>query len=289
MKKLSGILVVLLVSLMVFGAALSESILDTIPDTAQWGISRTKFKELNGNVFESVTAGGYQALAYRGRDVEGWPMDVYFIFAERQGSYYGLSEVVYLLDVTKKVSDANLKKCFNALVDAMSDTDRPAEAGASTAIWRYLDCNMAITVDKFTEVNGSKNKTVAIIFTLPDDASAQQASGSAYARTMTVTPSATCSNTNQVGSNGTQVFYLNGKKIGDSASVTLSAGDVVTVRAVVTEQDGNPDVGENEQSYTVTQADLDGGFRITFSVKVTENGGRYNGRSANWRVSFTFK
>ena len=88
---------------------------------------------------------------------------------------------------------------------------------------------------------------------------------------------------------GDAEYYLNGTKLKkDSQSVTLRVGDVIVVGAAMTENDTNPDTGYEENSHTVTQNDLDKGFKVSFTVKVTENGGRYRDSEAKWKVTFTF-
>ena len=72
------------------------------------------------------------------------------------------------------------------------------------------------------------------------------------------------------------------------STVSIAAGDTITVSATITEEDKSPDIGTNSESYTVTQSDLKNGFSIRFKVDVRENKGRYSGSVATWNVTFNF-
>ena len=290
MKKiLSLVLVILLLGVSSLAEVASYSVVDLIPDTSQWGYSRTKFKEANGSGYQDIEIGGFKGLYLPDIAVGDYAMDGYYDFAEKQGNYYGLSRVVYLLDVSKKVSDANLTKCYKALVTDMSTADDPTSSSKTSSVWEYSDCRMEICIGKYTEFNGSKNKTVAVIFTAPTaEASASAGGTKGNAQSMQVKASATCGDYNHVGSDWSQEFYVNGEKVGKSTTVSIAAGDTITVSATITEEDKSPDIGTNSESYTVTQSDLKNGFSIRFKVDVRENKGRYSGSVATWNVTFNF-
>ena len=146
---------------------------------------------------------------------------------------------------------------------------------------------MEITVGKFADYNGSKNKAVAIVYTEPSAAPASN-SGGRMSKTMSVSASASCSDYNHIGQEWSQEFYMNGKIIYRGSEITLSPGDTITVSANITEADKDPDDGTGSKSYTVTQADLNNGFTISFNVFVKENGGRYSGNTCIWSVTFRF-
>ena len=54
MKRFLASVVVLIMCFMILipTFAMAETITDILPDTTQWGISRTKFKELNGKNYD---------------------------------------------------------------------------------------------------------------------------------------------------------------------------------------------------------------------------------------------
>lgn len=289
-KILSLVLVILLLGISSLGEVTSYSVVDLIPDTSQWGYSRTKFKEANGNGYQDIEIGGFKSLYLPGIAVGDYDMDGYYEFAEKQGNYYGLSSVVYLLDATKKVSDANLTKCYKTLVTEMSTADDPTSSSKTSSVWEYSDCRMEICIGKYTEFNRSKNKTVAVIFSAPTAGASASAGGTnkGNAQSMQVRASATCGDYNHVGSDWSQEFFVNGEKVGKGTIVSIAAGDTITVSATITEEDKSPDIGTNSESYTVTQNDLKNGFSIKFKVDVRENKGRYSGSIATWNVTFNF-
>ena len=68
----------------------------------------------------------------------------------------------------------------------------------------------------------------------------------------------------------------------------VSVGDSLNFYSRYTESDKDPDVGEASQTYVVTEEDLQNGFSVTMDLYVTENGGRNNGKSAHFVVTYTF-
>ena len=290
MKKiLALILVIFVLGISGIADVASYAVVDLIPDTSQWGYSRTKFREANGSGFQDIEIGGFKSLFLPGVTVGDYSLDGYYEFTSRQGNYYGLSRVIYLIDVSKKVSDANLNKCYKALVSDMTAADDPTSSSKTRTVWEYSDCTMEISIGKYSDLNGSKNKTVAIIFTEPDTgATSSGASRTGKAQTIHVKASATCSDYNHVGSDWSQEFYINGKKVGKDTTISITAGDTITVSATITEEDKSPDIGSSSKEYTVTQSDLDSGFTVKFKVDVRENKGRYSGSIATWNVTFNF-
>ena len=291
MKRLLASLVVLIMCsiFLIPTFALAETITDIVPDTTQWGISRTKFKELNGKNFTDIEIGENKSLTGDFKKIDGYLMGSYYEFATPQKNYNGLSRVVYLLDVAKKVSDSNLTKCYNALVKDLKQYEKPTESTKTSSIWHFEDCTIEIAIDVFSVYNQSDYKTVAIIFSDPaleEEDAAPATTGKS--KTMTISATATCGNYNSVGNEWAKEFYVNGSLITSSSQITLAVGDKVTVKAVITEEDKSPDIGTNSETHTVTQADLDKGFNLSFSVDVKENKGRYSGRIATWSVTFRF-
>ena len=291
MKRIVIALCVLALVLSLAPAALAYTVIDTVPDTSEWGLSRTRFREAHDGEFSDGEVDGFRSLIMDDLEVEGYTMDAYLVFGEKKGSYYGLSRIVYLLDVSKKVSDASLKKCYAALTGALSEYDEPASSDAASSVWHYDDCDVEIAIGRYTEYNGSKNKTVAVVYTAPEggeESGSGAKTSSAASRAMKVTAEAACDDYNHVGNEWAQEFYVNGSKLRVSSEYTLAVGDTVTVRAVVTDKDQSPDKGEGSASHRITQRDLDSGFTVEVEVRVTEDKGRYKGYTAAWTVSFSF-
>ena len=68
----------------------------------------------------------------------------------------------------------------------------------------------------------------------------------------------------------------------------VAPGETLTLHTRISEDDDNPDVGENTARYTVTEDGLKNGFAVTMDVYVTENGGKNSGKSAHFVVTYTF-
>ena len=79
---------------------------------------------------------------------------------------------------------------------------------------------------------------------------------------------------------------INGENPKNEYSVAV--GDTLSFYSRYTESDQDPDVGEASQTYVVTEEDLQNGFSVTMDLYVTENGGRNNGKSAHFVVTYTF-
>ena len=185
--------------------AMAETITDILPDTDQWGISRTKFKELNGKNYADIEMGENWGLSGDFKEIDSYLMGSYYEFAMPQKNYNGLSRVVYLLDVAKKVSDSNLTKCYNALVNDLMQYESPTESTKTYSVWQFQDCTIEIAIGDYSIYNQSEYKTVAIVFSdpnLPKEVSGGttgETAASNKTKTMTVSTTASCSDYNSVG------------------------------------------------------------------------------------------
>ena len=200
------------------------------------------------------------------------------------------------------MSDSSLNTCYSDLyADMQGVAGEPNSVTKTSAIWYYDDLTLEMNIGKYKAFNGSNNKTVAIIFSEPGyvtEASAGSSSGKSSssgstgtgrASTMTVTATATCSDYNHVGNNWKQAFYINGKRVKETSEISLKAGDEITVKAAITDEDTTPDAGTNEKTHVVTRDDIKNGFTVSLTVTVEENGGRYAGNKAKWNVRFKFQ
>ena len=264
--------------------ALAETVTQVLPSQDWWGLSRTRFKQANGNGYLDIELEGFKSLKKNTQiDIDGYEMEAYYEFGTDMGSYYGLSKVVYMLDVAKKISNSNLEKCYSKLIKDIESKYKASESTKTSSLWDFNGYAIEIKVDKQTDFNGSSNKTVAIIITESAISSAPAAPTA-----MRVNITASCSNYNHVGNNWYQEFYINGSQVNRYSQINLSVGDVITVRADITEDDKSPDFGSEKVTRTITQSDLTNGFTISFIVDVSEDRGRYSGYTAQWNVKFTF-
>ena len=90
----------------------------------------------------------------------------------------------------------------------------------------------------------------------------------------------------RIGDDWSYITEVNGEPA--SEIYMIAAGDTLNFYARFTEQDSNPDIGEADATYIVTEEDLINGFSVSLELYVTENGGRYRGRSAHFIVIFSF-
>ena len=94
---------------------------------------------------------------------------------------------------------------------------------------------------------------------------------------------------NRVGHNWLTEIYVNGEPLLGTRVLALRPGDAVAVSAVITEQDARPDIGTAEIRAALTEDMLLSGFDLSLDVDVTENAGRYSGRTCRWTVAFHFR
>lgn len=79
---------------------------------------------------------------------------------------------------------------------------------------------------------------------------------------------------------------INGERV--FGTIGLAPGENLTLHTRISEDDDNPDIGENTAWYAVTEADLINGFAVSMDVYVTENGGKNSGQSAHFVVTYSF-
>ena len=104
---------------------------------------------------------------------------------------------------------------------------------------------------------------------------------------MRVSAKAECGAYNHVGYHWQKLFFIDGAPLNGSQFVALSAGDTMTLSALLSENDAYPDVGRGSVEKAVEQSELNG-FTVSFTVTVVENRGRYSGNECVWHVTFRF-
>lgn len=76
---------------------------------------------------------------------------------------------------------------------------------------------------------------------------------------------------------------------GTITTLVLSEGSTLDISVEITEMDPKlNDYGSDEVHHTVTASDLANGFSLSLQADVTEDGGRYKGRSCTWNITLSF-
>lgn len=162
----------------------------------------------------------------------------------------------------------------------------PDNADNPQITWTSSDENVA-TVDQNGTVTAVGDGTATITATAANGVQATtDVTVDTSKRVFSVKVSSKRQDTNNIGDDWTYEYEINGEKPADS--MLLKAGDTVSCYAKLTEEDKEPDIGENSDDYTITQDDLTNGFSVSFNVEVAENRGPHSGECAEFVVTFEF-
>ncbi len=162
----------------------------------------------------------------------------------------------------------------------------PENADNQQVSWDTSDASV-ISVDQDGTITGIKGGTAVI--------TAKAYNGISSSMEVTVNPSKKLMNLrvnytrdddNNIGDEWSYTTEINGENTGRDYVVT--AGESIKLRIKIVEEDDNPDVGEAEITYKVTEADLENGFTVPLELYVKENGGRNSGKSAHFNVEYNF-
>lgn len=168
-------------------------------------------------------------------------------------------------------------------------TVQPLKAMNKKIIWSSSNEEIA-TVAANGQVKGLKPGSVVITAKSPDGPSADyHATVEMKPVTLKVSGKAKCISRNHVGNSWGKALFLNDQQVKGTGKVTVNNGDTITVEWVIEEYDKDPDVGYYHETIEITPEIMTKGYQIDQTVWVTENGGRYSGNSAEWRVSITIK
>lgn len=102
--------------------------------------------------------------------------------------------------------------------------------------------------------------------------------------TFNLSVSATLISNDHVGNNWSKAFYVDDKKFTSSTTFTAEVGQTVRISGDITDNDSNPDYGYFLINLTMSEDIFKSGYTETKEVYVRENGGRYSGNRAEWRV-----
>ena len=162
----------------------------------------------------------------------------------------------------------------------------PENADNQQVSWDTSDASV-ISVDQDGTITGIKGGTAVI--------TAKAYNGISSSMEVTVNPSKKLMNLNvnytrdddnNIGGEWSYTTEINGENTGRDYVVT--AGESIKLRIKIVEEDDNPDVGEAEKTYKITEADLEHGFTVPLELYVKENGGRNSGKSAHFNVEYNF-
>lgn len=162
----------------------------------------------------------------------------------------------------------------------------PENADNQQVSWDTSDASV-VSVDQDGTITGIKGGTAVI--------TAKAYNGISSSMEVTVNPSKKLMNLrvnytrdddNNIGDEWSYTTEINGENTGRDYIVT--AGESIKLRIKFVEEDDNPDVGEAEKTYKVTEEDLENGFTVPLELYVKENGGRNSGKSAHFNVEYNF-
>ena len=135
-----------------------------IPATDLWGCREKEVLDKVGEDMVRCKVADARARRLSGVEVEGYTMDVYYVFAEKNGRER-LSKIAYILADSQPDAD-EVNACVEALTAAMSnETGDPADPDAAPVVWNRSDCKVEIGKGRFLNYNGSNSVTAAMVFT----------------------------------------------------------------------------------------------------------------------------
>lgn len=103
-----------------------------------------------------------------------------------------------------------------------------------------------------------------------------------------VSASISMKSNDHVGNSWSTGFEYNGETIASGSTVSIMPNDSFSVCGWAKDNDANPDYGSYSECLTLTNEMCESGFKIEGDANVRENGGRYRGHYAVWRVKITF-
>ena len=92
---------------------------------------------------------------------------------------------------------------------------------------------------------------------------------------------------NHVGDSWSKAFEVNDETFSSGSVITVDPDSQFTVRLTVQENDSKPDIDYYFARITYSEELCENGYKISDTLYVTENGGRYSGNSAEWNFTIT--
>lgn len=99
--------------------------------------------------------------------------------------------------------------------------------------------------------------------------------------------SASLVDSNHVGSRWSKSFEVNDTVFSSGSTTILYPESFLSIRLAITENDENPDYGQYYERIPYSEELCKHGLNITDTVYVRENGGRYSGNRAEWKITIT--
>ena len=205
----------------------------------------------------------------------------------------GVRKASCTVRVTMAVSEIQLDKkegiVFIGKTEKLTATVVPENAANKQLTWSSSDKKVA-TVNSYGVVTGVASGSATITAKAANGVEASYAvtvkQGPA---TFTVSVSATMVSNDHVGNNWSKVFFVDDKKFSGSTTFTAEVGQAVVISGEITDNDSNPDTGYFRINIAMTEDVFKNGYTETREVSVRENGGRYSGHYAEWRVVIKVK
>jgi uncharacterized protein YjdB len=102
-----------------------------------------------------------------------------------------------------------------------------------------------------------------------------------------ITWSAQLIDSNHVGSNWSKSFEVNDETFSSGSIITVAPDSEFTIRLTIQDNDSNPDTGYYFERFAYSIDLCTNGYTVTETVYVKENGGRYSGNRAEWKITVT--
>ena len=167
-----------------------------------------------------------------------------------------------------------------------SVTISPSDADNKSITWTSSDETVA-TVDSKGTVTAVGGGTTDIVATSRDGVSSSYTVNvDSNRHLMKVYVTHPRQDNVNIGDEWSHTNEINGERT--SGTIGLAPGETITLHTRISEDDDNPDIGENTVWYTPSEADLTDGFNVSMDVYVTENGGKNSGQSAHFIVTYSF-
>ena len=145
--------------------AIAEDISDTLPSSDIWEISQKQMLSQSSISLEKCIVGNANGLMANNIIIDDYDFNVYYVFSEDMGDFYGLSKISYILSDSSFMDTTALKKCYNTMIANMKKVAGiPESETESVTKWNMDDYIIQIGTGRFKNYIGSDDLTLGIIF-----------------------------------------------------------------------------------------------------------------------------